>query len=31
MYAKDNKLFFSDFSAAFAKLLELGTINLISV
>lgn len=27
-YAKDNKLFFADFSAAFSKLLELGTSNL---
>jgi len=31
MYAKDNDLFFKDFTAAFAKLEELGTKNLKSV
>ena len=31
MYAKDDKLFKSDFSAAFVKLLELGTKNLKAV
>ena len=30
-YAKDNALFFKDFSAAFQKLEELGTKNLKSV
>ena len=30
-YAKDEKLFFKDFSAAFEKLLELGTNSLYEV
>ena len=31
LYAKDQKKFFTDFSAAFAKLLELGTKDLVAV
>jgi len=31
MYAKDSKLFFNDFAAAFQKLEELGTSNLKAV
>lgn len=31
IYAKDQKVFFKDFSLAFQKLEELGTSNLIEV